>query len=144
MSPKARGLAQQGGPPGWLKESDTEGCDFIRDGRSMAACLDGPHHLSLSGADLFLNVHKTLSSAMSHKEGMIWYSSRPMPFLWLKSLSGQQHLYTREHTLPTNGRKWSKNHLLVWKLFLASPVHEVCKGHYKIFPFKIVEKNKKI
>jgi hypothetical protein len=28
VSPKARGLAQHGGPPGWLEESDPAGCDF--------------------------------------------------------------------------------------------------------------------
>ncbi len=35
MIPKARGITQQGGPPGWLKESDPAECDFVRDGRSM-------------------------------------------------------------------------------------------------------------
>ena len=35
MRPKARGLAQRGGPPGWLEESDPAGCDFVRDGRSL-------------------------------------------------------------------------------------------------------------
>jgi hypothetical protein len=29
MRPKARGLAQHGGPPGWLKESDPAGCDCL-------------------------------------------------------------------------------------------------------------------
>jgi hypothetical protein len=31
MRPKARGLAQHGGPPGWLEETDPSGCDFVRD-----------------------------------------------------------------------------------------------------------------
>ncbi len=31
MRPKARGLVQHGGPPGWLEESDPAGRDFIRD-----------------------------------------------------------------------------------------------------------------
>ncbi len=31
MRPKARGLVQHGGPPGWLEESDPAGCDFERD-----------------------------------------------------------------------------------------------------------------
>ncbi len=37
MRPKARGLAQQGGLPGWLERSDSAGWDFdfVRDGRSM-------------------------------------------------------------------------------------------------------------
>jgi hypothetical protein len=35
----SRGLAQQGGPPGWLEESDPAGCDFVRDRRSMAHAL---------------------------------------------------------------------------------------------------------
>jgi hypothetical protein len=29
MRPKARGLAQHGGPPGWLEEIDPAGCDFV-------------------------------------------------------------------------------------------------------------------
>jgi hypothetical protein len=29
MRPKARGLAQQGGPPGWLEKSDPAGYDFV-------------------------------------------------------------------------------------------------------------------
>jgi hypothetical protein len=32
--PKARGLAQLGGPPGWLEEIDPAGCDFVHDGPS--------------------------------------------------------------------------------------------------------------
>ncbi len=35
MRPKARILAQHGGPPGWLEESDPAGCD----GRSMPPAL---------------------------------------------------------------------------------------------------------
>ncbi len=72
MKLKARGLAQHdgppqhGGPPGWLEESDPVGCDFVRDGRSIAACPDGPHHLPRSGADMLLNVHKALSRAIRH------------------------------------------------------------------------------
>jgi hypothetical protein len=77
MRPKARGLAQHGGLPGWLEESDPAGCDFVLDGRSNAAYPGGPHHLSRSGADLLLTVHKT----PSRKEDMAWNSSRPMPSL---------------------------------------------------------------
>ncbi len=39
MRPKARGLVQYGGLPGWLEESDPAGCDFLRDGRSMPLAL---------------------------------------------------------------------------------------------------------
>jgi hypothetical protein len=39
MRSKARGLYQHGGPPGWLEESDPEGSDFVRDGRSMPPAL---------------------------------------------------------------------------------------------------------
>jgi hypothetical protein len=39
MRPKARRLVRNGGPPGWLKESDPAGCDFVRDGRSMPPAL---------------------------------------------------------------------------------------------------------
>ncbi len=39
MSPKARGLAQHGGPPGKLEESDPARWDFERDGRFMPLAL---------------------------------------------------------------------------------------------------------
>ncbi len=39
MRLKARGLAQHGGRPGWLKESGPAGCDLVRDGRSMPPAL---------------------------------------------------------------------------------------------------------
>jgi hypothetical protein len=39
MRPKARGLAEHGGLPGWLEESDSAGCDFVHDGRSMPPVL---------------------------------------------------------------------------------------------------------
>ncbi len=32
-------LAQHGGPPGWLEESDPAGCAFVSDGRSMPLAL---------------------------------------------------------------------------------------------------------
>ncbi len=35
MRPKARGLAQDGGPPGWLEESGPDMCNFVRDGRAV-------------------------------------------------------------------------------------------------------------
>jgi hypothetical protein len=37
MRPRARGLAQHGGPPGWLEESDPAG--------SILYVMDGPYHL---------------------------------------------------------------------------------------------------
>jgi hypothetical protein len=61
MRPKARVLAQHGGPPGWLEESDPAGSDFVSEWKAHAGCPDGPHHLPRSGADLLLNVHKTPS-----------------------------------------------------------------------------------
>ncbi len=39
MQPKARGLAQHGGPPGWQEESDPAGCDFVRNGGYMPPAL---------------------------------------------------------------------------------------------------------
>jgi hypothetical protein len=73
MRPKARGMSQYGGPPGWLEESEPAGCDFVRDGRSMpltltdrTACpgleLLSCEHLEIpaaaAAAGLLLNVHK--------------------------------------------------------------------------------------
>jgi hypothetical protein len=69
MNPEARGLVQDGSPPGWLKVNYPEGCDFVRDGWSpyegRTAC-PGPELLSCevlaNPADvadvLVLNVHK--------------------------------------------------------------------------------------
>ncbi len=39
MRSKARRLVQHGGLPGWLKESGSAGCDFVRDERSMPPAL---------------------------------------------------------------------------------------------------------
>jgi hypothetical protein len=83
MRPKARWLAQHGGPSGWLEERDPAGCDFVRDGRSMP------------------NVHKTPSWATSRMEGMAWYSSRPMPSLWVWLLSPSPQLKKQNrHRVP--------------------------------------------
>jgi hypothetical protein len=82
MMPKAIGLAQHGGPPGWL-ESDPAGCDSVYDGRSMPPALKD--HTTCSGLGLIYvlqNVHKTPPGVKSRKEDMAWYSSRPMPSLW--------------------------------------------------------------
>ncbi len=68
MRAKARDLAQHDGPTGLLEESDPAWTVH-------AACPDGPHHLPQSGADQFLNVHKTPSRVTTRKEGMAWYSS---------------------------------------------------------------------
>jgi hypothetical protein len=63
MKLKARGLAQHGGPPGWLEESDPTGWDFVRDGRSMLPSLTD--YTTCPGLGLIysvvLNVHKTPS-----------------------------------------------------------------------------------
>jgi hypothetical protein len=97
MRPKARGLAQRGGPPCWLKESDPAGCDFVRDGRSMPPALTD--HTTCTGLGLiyYTNVHKTPSRAMSRKEGTAWYSSRPKP-----SLCAHQKFSAVEMALDTN------------------------------------------
>jgi hypothetical protein len=73
MRPKARGLAQNAGPPGWLEKSDPAGRDFISDGRSISpaltdhtACLGlgllNYERLAIpaaaAGAGRLLNVHK--------------------------------------------------------------------------------------
>ncbi len=59
VRPKARGLVQHGGPPGWLAERDPAGCDFDRDGRSIPPALTTP--LAAVLGYLLPNVHKTPS-----------------------------------------------------------------------------------
>ncbi len=84
IRPKARGLVQHGGPPGWLGAGDTAGSDFcVMWWTVHAACPDGPH--PLCGVPVWgwlLIVHKSPSWATSRKEDMAWYASRPMPSLW--------------------------------------------------------------
>jgi hypothetical protein len=82
MRLKARGMSQHCGSLGWLEESDPAGFDLVRYGWSMPPALTD--HTTCP--DLLLNVHKTSSRAMSRKEGMAWYSSRPMPSLWQTTL----------------------------------------------------------
>jgi hypothetical protein len=50
MRPKARGLAQHGGPPSWLEENDPAGVIFVRDGTVHAACLFYTVLVALKGA----------------------------------------------------------------------------------------------
>ncbi len=119
MSPKARGLAQHGGPPGWLEKIDSAGCDFMRDERSMPPALKDPHTTCpSSGADLLLNVHKTPLWAMSHKEGMAWYSSRPMPSLW-----SQTHLFNIEAIEAKDGTAGQAELIALNVSFKTPPLH---------------------
>ncbi len=54
MTPEARGLAQHGGPPGWLGRRVTQQVWFCTQWTVHAACPDD--NLRRSGADLLLNV----------------------------------------------------------------------------------------
>ncbi len=81
MRPKARGLAQHGGPPGWVEESDLAGLILsVMDGpnrppyRTVPVALTGAAQLRAEGISscccMVKNVH-------NHpvKEDMAWYSS---------------------------------------------------------------------
>ncbi len=91
MRPKARGLAQHGGPPGWLEESDPAVVIlYVMDGpyrlpfRTVPVALIGAAQLRADGiftCYYIVTVHNHSSLSTSHKEGMAWYSSRPMPSL---------------------------------------------------------------
>jgi hypothetical protein len=91
MRSKARGLVQRGGPPGWLKYSDP--ARFCTWWTGRTACLFRTVPVALTEAALLradgissccyiVNVHNHPSCAMSWKEGMSWYFSRPLPSLW--------------------------------------------------------------
>jgi hypothetical protein len=54
MRPKARWMAQQDGPPGWLEESGPAGCDCVRDGLSMPPALTD--HTTCPGLGLYITV----------------------------------------------------------------------------------------
>ncbi len=59
------------------------GCRKMTQQGGILYVIDGQHHLSRSGADFLQHVHKTPSWDTSRKEGIAWYSSRPMPSLRL-------------------------------------------------------------
>jgi len=86
MSPKARGLAQHGGLPGWLEESEPAGIIlYLMDGlytaylfRIVPVALTGAAHLWADGISSYcsiVNVFNHPSWATSRKEGKVWYSS---------------------------------------------------------------------
>jgi len=65
VRPKARGLIQHGGPPGWLEEYDPAGCDFVRDGRSMPPDLMG-HTNCLSLGLIYYSMYSKHRHELSH------------------------------------------------------------------------------
>jgi hypothetical protein len=82
MRPKARRLAQNGGPPGWFEESDPAGRDFVRDGRSMPPDL--MDHTTCPVQRLICyKMYTKHRHELQCKEGMAWHSSWPMPSLWV-------------------------------------------------------------
>ncbi len=60
---------------GWRRATQ-HGEDIVRHGRSM------PPTMADQTICPYLGLIKTSSRATSRKEGMAWYSSRPMPSLW--------------------------------------------------------------
>jgi hypothetical protein len=58
-----RELAQHGGPPGWLEESDLAGCDFVCDERSMPPALTD--HTTCPGLGLYTKYRHELRQAHS-------------------------------------------------------------------------------
>jgi len=84
MRTKARGLAQHGGPFGWLEES-TRQVWFFTWWPGRTACLfrtvmvaDGT-----TSCCYVVNVHNNPTWATSRKEGMVGFSSRQMTSLWI-------------------------------------------------------------
>ncbi len=81
MRPKARGLTQHGGRPGWLEKSDPGRCDFGRDRLPFPYRTGCPNRScpqlradGISSCYYIINVHNQASWATSRKEGMAWYS----------------------------------------------------------------------
>ncbi len=80
MRPKASGLAQHGGPPGWLEESDPAGViSYVMDGTYRlpfpyrTGCQTGAAQLrsdGISSCCYIENVQNHPSWAISRKEGM--------------------------------------------------------------------------
>ncbi len=129
MRPKVRGLTKHGVPPGWLEESDPAGWDFVRDGRAVSPAFSVPHWLSWKElrADgisscfylySIVNVGNHPSWAMSRKEGMAWYSSRPMNSLWV-------YWWRR--------RQYTNNPITRWQLYPPFPYFHQLMSHTLTF-----------
>ncbi len=122
----ARGLAQHGGPSGWLEESDRAGCDFVRDGRSMPPALhEGPLPDLLYYYYYKCTQNNVMSYCRSRKEAMAWYSSRPMPSLWVqqKNCRESKNFFLSLQRLKTMSklrRRFSLLLLISHSLFLES------------------------
>ncbi len=60
--------------PTWLARGGPSRVWFFTQRTVHAACPDGPHHLPVSGSDLLLNLHKTVSWATARyaiRQGLI-------------------------------------------------------------------------
>jgi hypothetical protein len=84
MMPKARELAQHGGLPGWLEESDPAGVILYLKDRpyrlpllSRTGCPDRSCQLNgISSCCFIVNVHNHSSSATVHHARMAWPSTQ--------------------------------------------------------------------
>ncbi len=106
MRPKAKRLAQHGGPPGWLEESYPAGVIlYVMDGPyrlpfpHRTGCPDrsfpaASNHAIMEFPDVQYTLHNHSSWATSRKEGMAWYSqmawvyflSVPTPHIVLRKI----------------------------------------------------------
>jgi hypothetical protein len=84
MRLKTRGLAQHGGPPGWLEESAQAGCGFVRDGQSiLPAMID---HMTCTGLGLI--VYRKQRHELRHA-GKAWHVTLIEPCL-ISGFNSQQ------------------------------------------------------
>ncbi len=86
MRLKARELTQHGGPPGWLEESDPTGV-ILYVMRAVPPTFSVPYKFAFQfradGISICCYIVYVHNHPPSRKESMAWYSSRPMPSLWL-------------------------------------------------------------
>jgi hypothetical protein len=78
-----------------------------------AACPDGPHHLPQSGGWSITKCEQTPPWATSFKEGMAWYSSRPMSSLW----AWRPNHHPRGEGGGGGDLTWKWKHLHLWFWF---------------------------
>ncbi len=115
VRPKAREVAQYGGPPGWLEESDPAGCDFVCDERSMPSPLTSHTICPVWG---WSTTQCTQNTVMSYvKQG------RPSPI----TIEKQRHVKT-VYSVPYISKEIMM--LLWWHFHYTPTTSATCKWRH--------------
>jgi hypothetical protein len=100
---------------------------------TVPVSLTGAARLRADGVSsccYIVNVHNYTSWAASRKEGMAWYSSRPMPSLWLSPTPFSQE----SHSGIKYAVQWVENDLCTYSICRAFVLHITGNnGHFLLF-----------